>query len=227
MLAKKYKSKIVSIKNSIQGVHTLELKSLADRYKYAPGQFLHFAIDEDYDGIGQWPESRCFSIQSNPEEATIRITYAVKGKFTRQMEDKLKDGCEIWLKLPYGNLFTQDHTKKNTVFIAGGTGITPFLSLFTHESFNRYINPRIYLGFRSVKFNLYNEELSRISNPTKVLKLFYEEDDGPLDIQNIFSENGANNDYFISGPFLMISEFKKFLINQKVSISSIKSDDWE
>jgi predicted ferric reductase len=227
MFAKKYRSTIISIKNSIQGIHTLELKSLADKYKYVPGQFLHLAIDEDYDGTGQWPESRCFSVQSNPEESNIRITYAVKGKFTRQMEDKLKVGTEIWLKLPYGNLFTQGHTKINTVFIAGGTGITPFLSLFTHESFNRYLNPHIYLGFRSINFNLYNKELRRVSNPTKVLKIFYEDVDGSLNIQNIFSENSANNDYFISGPFSMISEFKKFLINQEVSKSNIKSDDWE
>jgi len=134
MLAKKYKSELINILNPFEGIYTLEFESLNGKYKYHPGQFLHIAIDPDFDGTSQWPDSRCFSMQSNPNEETIKITYAVKGEFTRQMEQQLKVGTEVWLKLPYGDLFTQPHNKANTVFIAGGTGITPFLSLFTHET---------------------------------------------------------------------------------------------
>lgn len=36
---------------------------------YGKKLFLHLALD-DYGGVGQWPESRCFSIQSSPEEKT-------------------------------------------------------------------------------------------------------------------------------------------------------------
>ena len=88
----------------------------------------------------------CFSMQSDPAEDVIRITYAVKGNFTQEMEKTLAVGREVWLKLPFGELFTQPHNKTNTVFIAGGTGVTPFLSLFTHESFRDYADPKIYLG---------------------------------------------------------------------------------
>ena len=86
MLAKKYKSAITSIKNPFTGIYTLEFESLGRSFKFLPGQFLHIALDEDYDGTGQWPESRCFSMQSNPDEETIKITYAVKGSFTQEME---------------------------------------------------------------------------------------------------------------------------------------------
>jgi predicted ferric reductase len=229
MLVKKYKSKIVSIQNQIRGLYTLELNPIGSKYKYNPGQFLHLAIDENYDGIGQWPESRCFSMQSNPEEETIIITYAVKGKFTRQMEQCLKIGSEVWLKLPYGNLFTQDHNKINTVFIAGGTGITPFLSLFSHPSFEKYINPRIYLGFRSSNYNIYQTELklaSKTSNSVE-LNISYEDENGILDISNIYNENGISPDYFLSGPAGMITGFKTFLINRNVPICKIRTDDWE
>ncbi len=160
-ITKKYKTEIVSILNKIDGVYTIEFRSLDKPFKYSPGQFLHLAIDE-YDPAGQWPESRCFSMQSAPGEDLIRITYAAKGQFTSRMQQELKPGKLVTLKLPYGELFTQPHNKTNTVFIAGGTGITPFLSLFTHESFNEYINPHIYLGFRSNEYNIYQEELDRM-----------------------------------------------------------------
>ena len=227
MMVKKYKSKIISVKNQIPGIYTIELKSLNGIFKYFPGQFLHLALDTNYDGSGQWPESRCFSMQSNPEEENIRITYAVKGRFTKLMEQYLITGSEVWLKLPYGNLFTQPHNKGNTVFIAGGTGITPFLSLFNHKSFSEYIQPNIYLGFCSKGYNIYNEELNKLRNSSHFVQLFYEDIDGKLDIQSILKENGIESDYFISGPPIMIKAFKNYLNTAGIRDSQIKTDEWE
>jgi predicted ferric reductase len=227
MPAKKYLSKIKSIVNPFHGIYSLEFRSLNGKYKYLPGQFLHISLDEDYDESSQWPDSRCFSMRSNSNEETIRITYAVKGDFTKQMEQNLKVGSEVWLKLPYGDLFTQAHSKTNTVFIAGGTGITPFLSLFTHESFNEYINPRIYLGFRSNAYNIYNDELRRSCNLSSFVKSFYEDTDGVIDIAQIFLDNGISSNYFISGPPAMIKAFKQTLISKGVSIGNVLTDDWE
>lgn len=242
MLAKKYKSQVISIRNPFEGIYTVEFTPERGKYKYSPGQFLHIALDEDYDGSSQWPDSRCFSMQSNPNEETIKITYAVKGEFTQQMEQQLKEGSKVWLKLPYGDLFTQTHNKTNTVFIAGGTGITPFLSLFTHESFNEYTNPHIYLGFRSKDYNIYHDELERMTtireifpnscnsnecNSSKFVKSSYENSDGLIDIHSIYSENGSTRDYFISGPPLMIKAFKQSLITNGVPANQVLTDDWE
>ncbi len=232
MILKKYKSTVNSVSNAVPGVYTIEFKSLNGRYKYSPGQFLHLALDPDYDGYSQWPESRCFSMQSNPDEENIRITYAVKGRFTKMMEQQLKVGSEVWLKLPYGDLFTRPHNKVKTVFIAGGTGITPFLSLFTHKSFNDYINPRIYLGFRSKAYNIYYNELNLVQFRESFVELcdpmiFYEDLDGRLNIQSIVKENCTKSYYFISGPPEMIKIFRQALISHEVPINHILTDDWE
>ncbi len=225
-MIKKYLARVVAIHNHIDGVYTLELESLDKPFKYEPGQFLHLAMDE-YDPSGQWPDSRCFSMQSAPSEELIRITYAVKGQFTNRMQHELKPGKQVTLKLPYGDLFTQPHNKANTVFIAGGTGITPFLSLFTHESFNEYTNPRIYLGFRSKEYNIYHEELNRSCNSSKFVKYFFENTDGVIDINSIYNKNCTNVDYFISGPPVMIKEFKQALIANGISANHVLTDDWE
>ena len=157
----------------------------------------------------------------------------------------MKVGSEVWLKLPYGDLFQQPHNKENTVFIAGGTGITPFLSLFTHESFKEYTNPRIYLGFRSKAHHIYHDELNRMNqirairsnprnlegsnprNPPKSVQSFYEDTDGILNISQIFNENGPDSNYFISGPPAMIKTFKQTLIEKGVPPENVLTDDWE
>lgn len=225
MLAKKYKSELIAIENPFEGIFTLEFRPEKSNIKFLPGQFLHLAVDFEYDGVGQWPESRCFSMQSVPGEETIKITYAVKGDFTSEMQKVLKIGDEVWLKLPYGDLFQKPHSKKNTVFIGGGTGITPFLSLFGHVSFEEYASPRIYLGFRSREFNIYHDELSKIENSCK-MNVFYQDESGELDIARIFHENGSSVSYFISGPPLMIKRFKQYLEENGVGNSNILTDDW-
>ncbi|MBT7790861.1 MAG: FAD-dependent oxidoreductase [Calditrichaeota bacterium] len=227
MLVKKYKSEVISISNPIEGVYTLKLAPQKGRFKYSPGQFLHLAIDDSYDGVGQWPDSRCFSLQSNTNEENIRITYAVKGKFTREMEQTLTTGSEVWLKLPYGELFSQSHEKTKVVFIAGGTGITPFLSLFTDASFGEYISPKIYLGFKTEKYNIYEHELNLVRSNSYTIAMLLEDIDGKLDIRSIFSDNGTDASYFISGPPVMITTFKSKLKKYGVPSNNIYTDDWE
>lgn len=246
-VVKKYKAKVEQIINPLPDIYTVTFSS-DKKFQYKAGQFLHLALDE-YDGVGQWPESRCFSMQSSPNAEAIKITYAVKGNFTNRMKNELHEGKEIWLKLPYGDLFSQPHNKVDTVFIAGGTGITPFLSLFTHVSFNEYINPRIYLGFRSKEYNIYQDELNFVklrserekkllgetlsmhrepqNNPLSISKIFYQDIDGIIDIKTIFSENGTNSDYFISGPPIMIKNFKNYLIQNNVPEQNMLTDEWE
>jgi len=227
-IVKKYQARIVSIHNEIAGIYTLEFESLVKPFNYAPGQFLHLAMDEDYDGSGQWPESRCFSMQSNPEEKNIRITYAVKGAFTKVIEEKLKTGSVVWLKLPYGDLFQQSHNKENTVFIAGGTGLTPFLSLFIHSSFSTYKKPILHAGFRNLKMNLYEKELSIAQeiNPGFLKRLVYEDNDGVLNIKQILEQSKPESTFFISGPPSMIIIFKNYLSKNGVNPDTVLTDDW-
>jgi len=228
MFAKKYKSIVVEINNILEGIYTLEFKSLGRRYKYEPGQFLHLALDE-YDGVGQWPESRCFSMQSSPKQELLKITFSVKGKFTKRMANELNVGKGVWLKLPYGDIFQRGHDKKNCVFIAGGTGITPFLSLFTDSSFADYINPKLYFGVRNKNYYIYKKELAVAVqvNPQFLIKVVYQNEEGLLDINKIFYECGVHSTYFISGPPIMIKSFKKFLLKKNILESNIVTDDWE
>ena len=227
-IVKKYPATVKAIHNSIDGVYTLELESLSKPFRYDPGQFLHLAIDE-YDPAAQWPDSRCFSMQSSPDEELIKITYAVKGKFTTRMQQELKPGSEVTLKLPYGDLFTQPHNKVNTVFIAGGTGITPFLSLFNHSSFTGYTNPVLYAGFRNQSINLYETELAKAQKINPAFKFIpvYQDLDGILNIIEILNTSKQDASFYISGPPSMIKTFKQKLIANEVSISQVLTDDWE
>src|SRR3954453_16580670 len=81
-----------------EGVYTVTLTPAAAAGAARPlprfraGQFLHLAL-APYDPTGFWPESRVFSIASSPEaRESVRITYAVHGRFTERMERELVEG---------------------------------------------------------------------------------------------------------------------------------------
>lgn len=228
MIVKKYRSEVVSVDNPVAGIRTVTLRPLEKAYKYNPGQFLHLALDE-FDPARPWPESRCFSMQSSPDQETIKITFAAKGKFTERMAAELAPGKVIHVKLPYGDLFSAEHDKERSVFIAGGTGLTPFLSLFTSKAFAAYREPKLYFGVRNPSHHLYAADLEKAKelNPSFNFKVLDEEKDGKLEIQSIFAENGPSAVYFISGPPVMIRNFKAALIEKGVPAVNIRTDDWE
>ncbi len=134
------------------GVYTVDLLPAAPVPTFRPGQFLHLTVDP-YDPSSFWPDSRVFSIASPPQERKrIGICYSVKGRYTAKMQQVLKVGGEVWIKLPYGD-FVIDNTR-DAVLIAGGTGIsafTAFLESLTSESKQKVIlvygarNPGLFL----------------------------------------------------------------------------------
>lgn len=225
-IVRKYKVKVEKVANPLPDVFTISFSS-NKKFKYLPGQFLHLALDE-YDGIGQWPDSRCFSMQSSPNEELLKITFAVKGKFTKRMAHELHHGKEIWLKLPYGDMFQRGHDKKNCVFIAGGTGLTPFLSLFTDSSFGDYLRPVLYVGFRNNDYNIFATELNQAQNINNgfAIKTIYQDQDGILDIEKIYKNHNSST-YFISGPPAMIKNFSGYLLGKDITDSKIITDEWE
>lgn len=227
-IIKKYQTEISQIIDHGDEVYTLEIKSLGRKFKFTPGQFLHLALDE-YDPSEGWPESRCFSMQSSPGYEKLKITYSVKGDYTKRMASELRRGSTVQIKLPYGDLFDQQHNKERTIFIAGGTGITPYLSLFNDDTFSEYSNPILYLGLKSDKHNFYKEELEKANQINPSLKINYviQNVQGVLNIEEIFSNCFENNAFFISGPPIMIKNFKEYLLNNGVDETRILTDDWE
>jgi len=227
-IAKKYNSRLVKLANPAGDVHVATFVSRDKGYNYTCGQFLHLALDP-YDPSEPWPDSRCFSIVSPPEEKELTIIFSPKGKFTNKMAKGLNEGGDYFLKLPYGSLFEGIPSYDNCVFIAGGTGVAPYLSLFNSTGeFPKYTNPHLYLGVRSPEYNIYDSYLERAERINRGLKrtIVNERESGYLDIAMLLKRHGETT-YFISGPPLMIKNFKGFLLEKGVDGRFVRTDEWE
>jgi ferredoxin-NADP reductase len=202
--------------------------------RFQTGQFLHLALD-DYHPDSPWPESRVFSIASSPSERTteLAVTISVKGRFTERIFNTLEKGSTCWLKLPYGEfLFPPD---RHLVLIAGGVGITPYLSLLKQmleERSNQSVS--LCYGIRSAAHYLFGDLLGRCESelPNFTRALYCEDGSVPgntgiLDIGAIHAAAPPSSLFYLSGPPAMIAAFKSRLRDLGVTSDCIRVDDWE
>ena len=154
------------------------------------------------------------------------------------MYNELKENDIVWIKLPYGE-FTFSETTPS-VFIAGGTGVTPFISFLENIREKKITSSPVQLhyGVRFKKQLLYNDLIESCSKDIDTFSRFlYIENSGDcdlndfihgkIDIEKIYSMNSsADVFYYLSGPNEMIISFKNYLKKKGVNSSFIKTDEW-
>ena len=91
------------------------------------GQFVSLSIMTP-DG---WSAPHPFSIAGAPEDSTLHLTIKKTGQFTSAIPD-LKPGTEVRCRGPLGLFFQDIDAKPAIIMMAGGVGITPFLSVLRH-----------------------------------------------------------------------------------------------
>ncbi len=238
-IVKKIQVEVSKVKKHTDSVCTITMTPLSSVPKFSAGQFLHLAIDP-YSPSMQWPESRVFSIQSSPtRNHKLVVTFAVKGKFTRRLYDEVAVGDQLWVKMPYGS-FTFPQSSFDKVLIAGGTGITPFLSFLTGEVDNKSEQcVQIFYGIRNEKLILFDEELREYKNTLKNFSITYfletegalltQYELGRLDIDKILTKVRSlhNSEYFLSGPPQMITKLTEDLFKHNIRQERVIIDAWE
>lgn len=116
--------RIVDVHEERPGTTTIALEpSGHDGMRFEPGQFAWITIGETPFSLQQHP----FSFSSSAHGNLICFTAKALGDFTKTWAD-LEPGRRAFLEGPYGG-FVFDDEAPGAVFIAGGIGITPFISM--------------------------------------------------------------------------------------------------
>jgi ferredoxin-NADP reductase len=229
--------KVASLLDPVEGVRILTLSPERPTPRFRPGQFLHLALDP-YDPSQHWPESRVFSIASPPEaHESLEVAISAVGGFTRRIL-ALSPGDEVWVKLPYGDFFVEAEAGRPTVLVAGGTGITPFLSLLRASTPLPGTVGLLY-GVREPRFLIYADALRQASkrHPHFTWSAFIER--GAMDgahfgrptAQDAVALAGRLGGaekavYYISGPPGMITSLRAELLALDVPLVRIRIDAW-
>ena len=232
---------VTAIHDLDQGVYLLTLQVPRAFTRFKAGQFTHLTIDAYNPQDGFWPESRVFSLASEPGGEEIRIVYSVKGRYTSKMRDTLKVGEQCWLKLPYGSFIIDDAAEgsRPLILVAGGTGIAPYIPyLMQRAKGSSARETHLFYGIRDPSLLVFEEELNNVTQLTPDLSIhLYSEltagDDrfrpGRIRMEDILAAAAARSNpiYYLSGPPAMIGLFKERLLEAEVPRDDIRIDEWE
>jgi len=161
-LIKEYRvlvEKIVELTAAIRCI-TLKILSPEEGITFIPGQYLQLEVPR-YE-LSTEPEFRAYSLASDAADhhrVELLIGKVEGGLVSTYVHDFLKEGDELVSRGPFGDFHLID-SDREILFIAGGTGLAPILSLLRQiegEGITR--KATLYFGARTTEDLYYMDEL--------------------------------------------------------------------
>lgn len=236
-LLQKVAYELTEIRKESQDIWSLVLTGPNDKIMaFEEGQFGYISIIQK----GFPKEFHPFSFASSPRESKITIMIKELGDYTSRLGE-LKTGSQVLLDGPYGTFKPLQGSLEELVFIAGGVGITPFLSSLSslkETTPNRKVT--LIYGMRTqtdMILTKYFEDLKQAMPHFQYVPVLSEDDawageTGFID-QNCLEDHAACEDtdpsnqtkeYFICGPPIMIEKVENSLKQMQVSRKFIHSE---
>lgn len=113
---------VTELTHDIRGILLRLMKP--QQIEFKAGQYIDLLIP----GTDEW---RSYSMANPPSRngaVEIMIKLMPGGVFSSYVEQQLKSGDRLTIQGPYGNFYLRD-TQREAIFIAGGSGMAPILSL--------------------------------------------------------------------------------------------------
>ena len=117
-----YDYTVADVRRPNQTTLEVALAPVRKQLTFAPGQFVFLALG----GSGGW-QRHPFSVSSPPSDRHLELTIKASGDYTRDLYDQLRPGIPAKLAGPFGG-FDYRQGGHDQIWIAGGIGVTPFLS---------------------------------------------------------------------------------------------------
>ncbi len=98
-----------------------------EHFTYKPGQFLTLAVPSDQTGVA----ARCYSLSSSPHDGgplTVTVKRTAEGYASNWICENLRVGDSMRV-LPPSGIFTPASLDADLLLCAGGSGITPIMSI--------------------------------------------------------------------------------------------------
>lgn len=205
-------------------------------YQFKQGQYITLKMT-----VGGEEIRRSYSLCSSPYEKELRVAIkAVKGgKMSTYINGELKVGASIEVMTPMGSFYSvlSGGNKKKYVLFAGGSGITPMMSIVKSILYvEKQSTVTLIYANKDEASTIFKTEIDGLANNNPNLKVVYVFDQPQTKISDLQSgiitadkakaliENfgGVNADeYFICGPGPMMENVKTTLEGLKIAKEKI------
>lgn len=205
------------------------------RFTFQPGQFFWITLGDTPFSLQQHP----FSMSSSAvQDGQIAFSAKQLGDFTNQLP-KVSPNTRAFIEGPFGAFIPNSDNQAGIVMMAGGIGLTPFMSML-HTFRDRNVQIPIWLIYANptweeATFRDHLEDFQTQLNLTVIHVVSdppdgWEEETGYVDealIERCLPGDDGQRDYFICGPDPMMNAAESALINQGIAPTRIFSDRFD
>lgn len=224
-------AKLLSSKEIIPETFQIDLE-LDKELDFQPGQYAWLKLSElefpDPKG-----DKRAFSlIRNSSDKKTISFIFRKSESGFKKTLLNLKPGAEMSIEGPRG-FFTLNEINSPTVMIAGGVGITPFISILEYLSVtNSTRKVLLFVNNLSNDRRVYSEQIENLvkNNPNlNVYELIGENLSWGFIEKNLQEYNFNISDaiWYVSGPVEMVDSVYKILETQNINPDKIMLDEFK
>jgi ferredoxin-NADP reductase len=209
-------------------------------FTFKPGQAIDVVLPASAVADAQ---SAChaFSIVSAPYENELVIATRMRGTAFKRALQALPIGSRVAIDGPFGSLTLHNNRARPAVFIAGGIGITPFMSMLRQATHDRLPQALLLLYTNrrpeDAAFLAELQELERRSETFRFVATMTQPGDcrppwngqsGPIDgpyIQRAVAEL-SKPIYYVAGPPGLVEAMRRALTDAGVDDDDIRSEDF-
>ena len=248
VLVRRRRYRVTAVNRLDDSVTEIVMEPLARPLDYVPGQFVFvnfrsLALSEQFHPFDVSVRRQVFSIRagevanqfhpfsitSAPHEPTLRITVKAVGDYTRALR-ALGSGAEAVVEGPYGSFSHRGVPGRQQVWLAGGIGVTPFLSMARSLRYANEPAVDFYYCVEHAEEAHFLDELRAVAARRKDFRVFLvpRDEDGFLTAERLERESGdlAAKEFLICGPPAMIDSLRSQLWARGVAGERIHAEEF-
>jgi ferredoxin-NADP reductase len=209
-------------------------------FSFRAGQFADVALTDppETDARGN---TRSFSIASPPFASELVFTTRMRDSAFKRSLKQVKSTAEVKISPAAGTFILHNNLAKPAIFLAGGIGITPFLSMAQQADRDR-LSQKLYLFYSNRRpedaaflntlraLETTNSNFRLICTMTEMSKSRKEwNGETALIDKEMLCRHLANLQgpiYYIAGPPTMVTAMRETLVNAGVEENDIRTDEF-
>lgn len=217
---------VVEQVNPMERATELVLAPTGRAMGFRPGQFAFLELQ----GKG-WDEAHPFTLSSAPGDDRLRFTIKVLGDWTRKVRDELEAGGKALVRGPYG-YFDMAKAGPRQVWIAGGIGLTPFLSALRDMKPGDAREIVLVYAARNANEAIFLAELQERANAlgnVRIIERYSDQGEfADVDLLNTeLTDPLSDYEFFLCGPKPMVDSLDKSLKGAGVGRGRIHREVFE
>jgi ferredoxin-NADP reductase len=239
VLASTYMAVLKHREEIAEGTMALHLEKPSG-FEFRPGQSIDLTLINPPESDSQG-NSRAFSIASAPCEKDLLIATRIRDTAFKRTMQALPTGTSLKVDGPFGYFTLHRSPTRAAVFLAGGIGITPFLSMVRQAAHDQ-LSQQLYLFYSNrrpedaaflevlAQLTKTNSRFHFIPSMSEMEKSHREwtGETGPIDQEmlNRYLPALLGPMYYVAGPPAMVAAMRQMLATAGVDEDDIRTEEF-